>query len=144
MRVLRWVFVVSLRKEFYEQDLYSLQILGSICYYRCSQQNVDTNKTWVGVRSGPVFPCVGKIPGTKGCMLLGSDSYIATSKNSCTRDIYIIYVVPWNVRILPLIQQSLQVNSDISCISSRDWWILDNLVWYVVSSSKEKPFKLHL
>lgn len=101
-------------------------------------------KSGLGVRSGPVFPCVGKIPGTKGCMLLGSDSCIATSKNSCTRDIYIIYVVPWNVRNLPLIQQSLQVNSDIYCISSRDWWILDNLVWYVVSSSKEKPFKLHL
>lgn len=144
MRVLRWVFVVSLRKEFYEQDLYSLQILGSICYYSVASKMSTPTKPGLGVRSGPVFPCVGKIPGTKGCMLLGSDSCIATSKNSCTRDIYIIYVVPWNVRILPLIQQSLQVNSDIYCISSRDWWILDNLVWYVVSSSKEKPFKLHL
>lgn len=96
-------------------------------------------KPGLGVRSGPVFPCVGKIPGTKGCMLLGSDSCIATSKNSCTRDIYIIYVVPWNVRILPLIQQSLQVNSDIYCISSRDWWILDNLSDMLCHLQRKNP-----
>lgn len=82
------------------------------------------NKTCTVYRYWGVYVIIGvaskKIPGTKGCMLLGSDSCIATSKNSCTRDIYIIYVVPWNVRILPLIQQSLQVNSDIYCISSRD------------------------
>lgn len=37
-------------------------------------------KPGLGVGSGLVFPCVSMIPGTKGCMLLGSDSCIAICK----------------------------------------------------------------
>lgn len=60
-------------------------------------------KFGLGVRLGFVFLCVGKIFGIKGCMFLGLDFCIVISKNLCIRDIYIIYVVFWNVRILFLI-----------------------------------------
>lgn len=87
--------------SFYDELKKGIQLTRTVVYrYRgvyviigvASKMSTHT-KPGLGMGSGLVFPCVSKIPGTKGCMLLGSDSCIAICKNSCTRDIYIYNIL---------------------------------------------------